>query len=116
MPILPLVDLLILAGTGSLVLGFVLKAIAVTTIYNPTLLGLTSSDLALVAAVCMGLALTLVARTWLKINEPALAVARRRLAQEQARERARRIEEANALLEEDASPAPLRTRSAAAGE
>ena len=62
MPILPLVDLLILAGTGSLVIGFVLKAVSVATRYNPTLLGFSSIDFVLIAGVCMGFALTMVSR------------------------------------------------------
>jgi UDP-N-acetylmuramyl pentapeptide phosphotransferase/UDP-N-acetylglucosamine-1-phosphate transferase len=116
LPILPLVDLLILAGTGSLLVGFVLKAVALTTMYNPTLLGLTPTDFALIAGVFMGLALTLVTRTWLKLNEPKLLEARRRLVEEHARERARRIEEANARHQEERESVELPSRSAAASD
>ena len=44
MPILPLVDLLILTGSGSLLIGFILKAVAVATRYNPAILGFSSVD------------------------------------------------------------------------
>ena len=43
----------------------------------------------------MGFALTLVARTWMKLNEPRLLEFRRRLSQQEARRRVRQIEEAN---------------------
>ena len=36
MPILPVVDLLILMGTGSLLVGFLLKVVALATIYRPS--------------------------------------------------------------------------------
>ena len=88
MPILPLVDLLILSGTGSLLIGFVLKAVSITTRYSPTLLGFSSVDFVLIAGVCLGLALTLVARSWLKLNEPAVMAMRGQIGQERARERA----------------------------
>ena len=97
-PILPLVDLLILLGTGSLVIGFLLKAIAITTIYQPTLLGFSSTDFALIAALCMGFAVVLIGRTWLKLNEPALALRHRKLREEAARERAKEFEERNGAL------------------
>ncbi len=89
MPILPLVDLMILLGTGSLGIGFVLKAIAITTHYRPTLLGFSSLDFVLIAAVCMAFALTLVARTWLKLHEPRLLDLQRRAGEDDARRRAR---------------------------
>jgi hypothetical protein len=71
-PILPLIDLLILAGWSSLAIGAVLKAVAVTTVYRPTLLTLTPMDFIVVTAICFGFALTLAARTWVKLNEPGL--------------------------------------------
>jgi hypothetical protein len=95
MPILPLVDLLILLGSGSFFIGALLKAIAMTTRYRPTVLGLTSVDLALVTAVCFVFALTLVARTWLKLNEPRLLSLQSRLRAEDAHRRAREFELAN---------------------
>ncbi len=88
MPILPLIDLLILAGWSSLAVGAVLKAVAVTTVYRPTLLTLTPMDFIVVAAICFGFALTLAARTWVKLNEPRLIHIQRRRAEAQARRRA----------------------------
>jgi hypothetical protein len=76
-PILPLVDLLLLLGTGSLFVGFVLKSIAITTRFQPTVLGFSSLDFVLIAGVCMGLALVLAARLWVKLNEPRLFRLRR---------------------------------------
>ena len=72
MPILPLVDLFILLGTGSFAIGVLLKVVDIATAYHPTLLGFSASDFALITAVCFAFALTLVARTWLKLNEPRL--------------------------------------------
>jgi hypothetical protein len=94
-PILPLVDLLILTGSASLLVGFLLKAIAMATIYRPSLLGFTSLDFALISAVCFAMALVLVARTWLKLNEPELMALRSRLRREEAQRRAYEIGQAN---------------------
>jgi hypothetical protein len=94
-PILPLVDLLILMGSGSLLIGFVMKALSVATIYRPHILGFTSIDFALIAAVAFAMALVLVARTWLKLNEPELLALRSRLRREEAQRRAMEIAQAN---------------------
>jgi hypothetical protein len=72
LPILPLIDLLILLSTGSLLVGFVLKTIALTTRYRPAILGFTSLDFVIIAGVWLALALVLAARTWVKLNEPHL--------------------------------------------
>ena len=72
MPILPLIDLLILMGSGSLLVGFALKSIEITTHYHPEIFGFSTIDFVLMAGVCMGFALTLAARTWVKLNEPKL--------------------------------------------
>jgi len=93
--ILPLIDLLILAGTGCLIFGFGLKAVDITTHYHPSLLGFTSLDFVLLAGVCWGFALTLAARSWVKINEPLLLQRRRESAQAQARQRVADYELAN---------------------
>ena len=45
MTVLPIVDLLILMGTGSVAVGFLLKGVALTTRYNPTFLGFSSLDM-----------------------------------------------------------------------
>ena len=95
MPILPLVDLFILLGSASFGLGALLKVIDVTTHYHPSLLGFSSSDFALITAVCFAFALTLVARTWLKLNEPRLLALQSRLRAEDAHRRVREMELAN---------------------
>jgi hypothetical protein len=84
-PVLPLIDLLILMGSLSLVLGFGLKAIAITTRYQPTILGFSSIDMVLIAGVCLAFALTLAARTWVKLNEPRLLAFRRRASEAELR-------------------------------
>ena len=43
----------------------------------------------LIAAICMAFALTLVARTWLKLHEPRLLELQRRAGEDDARRRAR---------------------------
>ena len=57
MPILPVVDLLILIGSGLLFAGALLKAVYVTTNYRPTLLGLGPMECAIGAAVFLLLVL-----------------------------------------------------------
>jgi len=79
MTVLPIVDLLILMGTGSLGVGFVLKGVALTTTYNPTFLGFSSIDMLLIALTCFGFALVLAARTWLRLNEPHIQALERRI-------------------------------------
>ena len=103
MPVLPLVDLLILLGTGSLAVGFVLKLVTLVSIYRPTVVGFSSLDFVLIAGVCFGLALVFVARTWLKLNEPALLALKSRLRAEQARARAMDLDRAAAEPSVDAS-------------
>jgi hypothetical protein len=86
--ILPLIDLLILAGSGLLLLGFALKAVAITTVYHPTVLGFSSIDFVVMAAVCWGFALTLAARSWVKLHEGSLLRLRREQVQTEARRQA----------------------------
>ena len=107
MPVLPLVDLFILMGTAALGVGFILKAIDISTHFRPTILGFSSLDFLLIAAVCMGFALTLVARTWMKLNEPRLVELRRRLSQEEARRRVREIEKTNGVERDEEEAPPL---------
>ncbi len=79
MPTLPLIDLLILMGWTSLFIGATQKAIWITTEYRPTILTLTPIDFLWVAGVCLLFALSLAARTWVKMNEGrALTLARAR--------------------------------------
>ncbi len=96
LPVLPLVDLLILMGTASLGVRFVLKAVALTTLYRPSILGFSSADFVLITGVCFGFALVLIARTWLKLNEPGLLSLQNRMRVEQAALRAEEIERAHA--------------------
>jgi hypothetical protein len=112
MPILPLVDLFILMGSGAFGIGVVLKVIDIATHYDPVLLGFTSSDFALITGVCFAFALTLVARTWLKLNEPRLLALQSRLRAEEAHRRARELELASANGAVEAPEAP----GAASGE
>ena len=96
MPVLPLIDLLILMGWTSLGVGAVLKAIAMTTVYRPTFLTLSSIDFVVVTAICFGFALTLAARSWVSLNEPRLTQLNQRRAQARVRHRGqgREFEEA----------------------
>ena len=98
MTVLPLVDLLILMGTGAVGVGFVLKGVALTTTYNPTFLGFSSIDMLLIALTCFGFALVLAARTWLRLNEPHVQALERRLGEEEAKRRAQEYEERNGTL------------------
>jgi hypothetical protein len=79
-PVLPLIDLLILLGWTSLLVGFVLKALSIALSYPLAIFGLAPIDFLLVAGVSLLFALSLAARTWVKVHEPRL-VARRRLAE-----------------------------------
>ena len=92
MPILPLIDLLILLATGSIAMGFLLKAIELTTVYRFYPLGFSPTDFALLALLFFAFALTLAARTWVKMSEPALLAVRRRIAADAARRRARDLD------------------------
>ena len=80
MPILPIVDLMILMAWTSLLGAFVLKAIRMTTSYDPSLFGLGPMELTFVAGVLLLFALTLTARTWLKARESGNNAARDRAA------------------------------------
>ncbi len=98
MTVLPIVDLLILMGTGSLGVGFVLKGVALTTTYNPTFLGFSSIDMLLIALTCFGFALVLAARTWLRLNEPHIQALERRIGEEEARRRVQDYEQRNGVI------------------
>ena len=97
MLILPLIDLLILSGTGLLAIGFVMKAISVTTTYHPLILGFSAVDFVLMAGICWGFALTLAARSWVRLNEPKLLAVKREQIQARARAQAHEIDVANSL-------------------
>ncbi|MCH2173144.1 hypothetical protein MK489_20380 [Myxococcota bacterium] len=76
MPILPLIDLLILMGSAFLAVGFVLKAVDITTRYAPTLLGFSSIDFVVMTLICLAFAITLAARNWVQSNEVGRAEGR----------------------------------------
>jgi glucose-6-phosphate-specific signal transduction histidine kinase len=88
MPVLPIIDLLIFLGWTTLAAGGLLKAIHIATSYRPTLFSLAPTDLLLVAFAFLGLALTLAARTWVRLNEPHLIANRRAAASRDAVSRA----------------------------
>jgi len=97
MSILPFIDLLILAGWTAFFGGFVLKLVDAATAYKPTLFGIGPIDFLMVGAVCLLLALTLSARTWVKAHETERAVARRKRNDE--------MEQRIAMLDGSAAPA-----------
>ncbi len=93
--VLPLIDLLILAGTALLGVGFLLKAYAVVMSKGLAILGFSSMDFVVLAGVCWGLALVLAARSWVKLNEGNLMSLRREQVQAQARRQALELEYAH---------------------
>ena len=99
--ILPLIDLLILAGTALLGVGFLLKAYAVVMSRGLAILGFGSMDFVVLAGVCWGFALVLAARSWVKLNEGNLMSLRREQVQAQARRQAQEIEHAHDHLTND---------------
>ena len=78
MPVLPLIDLMILAGWTSLLVGFVLKMVYLTTSYRPTIASLTPIDFLMVAGAAMLFAIALAARTWVASQSPAQSAVRKR--------------------------------------
>ena len=103
MPVLPIIDLLIFLGWTTLAAGGLLKAIYLATSYRPTLFSLTPVDLLLVALAFLGLALTLAARTWVRLNEPALSASRQAAANREAYSRATSQDQVAAAQPADAS-------------
>ena len=78
MPVLPLIDLMLLAGWTSLMIGFILKAVYLVTAYRPTVLSLTPIDFLMIAIAAMLFAIALAARSWVASQAPATTAARRR--------------------------------------
>ena len=78
MPVLPLIDLMLLSGWTALFAGFVLKAVALTTSYRPTIFGMSSTDFFMIAMAALLFAIALAARTWVKSQEPRVTASRRR--------------------------------------
>ena len=77
MPMLPIIDLLILLAWTSLAAGGALKLINIVFAKFWTLLGFAPFDFFMITSVLLVFALTLVARTWVKANDPAVLAARR---------------------------------------
>lgn len=101
MLISPLIDLLVLSGSGFLAIGSILKFISVVTRYNPAILGLSATDFLLMCGVCWGASLVLAARTWVQLNEPELIRQRREKLQ---REASWRLDDDDAPDADDAEP------------
>ncbi len=78
MPVLPLIDLMLLSGWTALLVGFVLKMVAVTTAYRPTIIGLSPIDFLMIGIAAMLFAIALAARTWVKTQEPTAVALRKR--------------------------------------
>jgi hypothetical protein len=73
MAVLSLIDALIFLGWSSLLVGFLLKAIHISTSHRPMPLGLSPMDFVWATGACLLLALGLAARTWLKANQARTA-------------------------------------------
>lgn len=117
MLILPLIDLLILSGTGLLLIGFVLKVTAIATVYHPSILGFSSVDFVLLAGICWGFALTLAARSWVRLNEPRLLAVKRdqMLARARRQAQARDTDFADFELDANGDEPPRAAERAVAG-
>ena len=72
MPLLPIIDLLILLAWTSLAAGGVLKFVNLVFSKYWTLLGLAPFDFFMFAGVLLVFALTLVGRSWVKLNDPGV--------------------------------------------
>ena len=105
----PLIDLLVISGSGFLTIGSILKFISVATRYQPHILGLSALDFLLMCGVCWGATLVLAARTWVQLNEPELL---RQREERLRREESWQVEE----LDYDESEAGDEATKAGAGE
>jgi hypothetical protein len=80
MPVLPLIDLMILAAWTCLIVAFAEKAVHLALNTNRALLfGMTPFDWVISAGVCLLFAVALAARVWVKAAEPGLLRLRRPL-------------------------------------
>lgn len=80
LPVLPVIDLMLLAGWTSLAIGFVLKAVSALTNYKPTILSLSPIDFLFIAVAVFLFAIGLAARTWVAEQRPSVSAARRKQA------------------------------------
>ena len=72
MPVLPLIDLMILAAWSSLIIGAAQKTLGIAIGRNLLIFGFTPMDFLAMGAVALLFAMSLAARQWVKANEPAL--------------------------------------------
>jgi hypothetical protein len=112
--VLPLIDLLILAGTALLGVGFLLKTYVIVMSKGLTILGFSSMDFVVLAGVCWGFALVLAARSWVKLNEGNLMSLRRDQVQAQARRQALELEYTHDHITNDEAGGAEPTRTTAA--
>ena len=119
MPVLPLIDLMILLGSLNLGLAVIIRAIAITTHYRLIPLGLGPIDFVVIAVVCFVFALTLAARTWVKLNEPLVLSMKRYASESEARRRALEFEtgeaDGNGEVREKPAASVARIRSQTVG-
>jgi hypothetical protein len=78
MPVLPVIDLLLLCGWTSLMVGFLLKLADLVTRGNQSIFALSPRDFVLFSVVCFLFAIALAARTWVASQAPSRSAARRR--------------------------------------
>lgn len=78
MPVLPVIDLLLLAGWTSLLVGFVLKVADLLTRGNQSIFSLSPFHFLILAVVSFLFAIALAARTWVASQSPAELAVRRR--------------------------------------
>ena len=72
MPVLPLIDLMILAAWSSLIVGAAQKTLGIAMGRNLLIFGFTPMDFLAMAAVALLFAMSLAARQWVKANEPGI--------------------------------------------
>jgi hypothetical protein len=80
MPVLPMIDLLILLGWTCLAVGGIMKAIMITTNYQPYLFTFGPYEFYEFAMIFLLFAVALAARTWVKANEPEILAKQRRVS------------------------------------
>jgi len=78
MPVLPVIDLLLLAGWTSLLVGFVLKVADLLTRGNQSIFSLSPIDFLILAVVSFLFAIALAARTWVASQSSSKLAVRRR--------------------------------------
>lgn len=110
MPVLPVIDLMLLSGWTSLLVGFVLKVVYLLSHYRPTVLSLTPIDFLMIAIAAFLFAIALAARTWIADQAPAPS-SRRRREETLAAYRALHGEQAAEAYDESASDEELAAAS-----